>query len=74
MVFRKKQEQNESYTLKDILLKPELETHEFRSHWKLMKNSEVNKKYKNKYGKLNTILSISDLKRNIFPYGRLMKQ
>ena len=39
-----------------------------------MKNREVNNKYKNKYGKLNTILSIFYFKLKIFPYGILTKQ
>ena len=33
----------------------EAESHEARSHWTLMKKSEVNNKYKNKDGKLDSI-------------------
>ena len=33
----------------------DVEAHEARSCWKLMKNSEVNNKHKNKYGNLNHI-------------------
>ena len=51
----------------------EVESHEARSHWKLMKKSEVNNKHKNKYGKLKTILSNWYFKRKIFPDGRLIK-
>ena len=36
----------------------EFEANESRSHWKLMKNSEVKNYHKNKYGKLKTISSI----------------
>ena len=51
----------------------QFEAHEARSHRKLMKNSEVRNKHKNKYGKLKTILSIQYFKRKIFPDGRLIK-
>ena len=51
----------------------EFETHEPRSHWTLMKYSEVKNKHKNKYGKIKTILSIWYFKRKIFPDGILMK-
>ena len=55
MEFSANQEKNESYTFKDMLLQPdksdlipstikEVESHEARSHWTLMKNSEVNNK------------------------------
>ena len=39
-----------------------------------MKNSEVNVKHKNKYGKLMTILSIWSLKHERFPDLILIKQ
>ena len=38
-----------------------------------MKNSELNNKHKNKYGKLKTILLIWYFKRKRFPYGGLTK-
>ena len=38
-----------------------------------MENGEVNNKHKDKYGKLKDILSIWSIKRNRFPYGRLIK-
>ena len=38
-----------------------------------MKKSEVGNKYKNKHGKLKTLLSICYLKRKRFPDGILMK-
>ena len=38
-----------------------------------MKNSEVNNKHKDRYVKLETILSIWCFKRKLFPYGRIMK-
>ena len=38
-----------------------------------MENGEVNNKHKDKYGKLKGILSIWSIKRNRFPYGRLIK-
>ena len=47
----------------------EVESHEDRIHWTLMKNSEVNNKHKNKDGKLKTILSIWSFKRKILLYG-----
>ena len=64
MVSSENQEQNESYTFKDMLLKPdksdfiiemikEVEEHEAINHWTLIKNIEFNNKHKNKYGKLN---------------------
>ena len=75
MVFAGNKEQNESYTFKDMLLKPdrsyfilaiikEVDAHEARIHWKLIKNNEVNNKHKNKDGKLKNILSIWSLKHN----------
>ena len=84
MVFTANQEQNESYTLKEILLQPyrlyfilamikEVEAHEYISHWKFMENSGVQNKHKNKYGKIKTILSIWHFKNKIFSYGRFMK-
>ena len=65
-MFSENQETNEPYTFKYTLLKPdktyfiltmikEVEEHEFRSNWTLMKKSEVNNKYKYKYRKLKTI-------------------
>ena len=36
----------------------EVKAHESISHWKLMKNSEVNNQHKNNDGKLKKILSI----------------
>ena len=84
VLFVENQEQNESYAFKYMLLQPyksyfildiikEVESHESIIHWTLIKNSEVNIKYKNKYGNLKTILSIFYFKRNIFPYIILMK-
>ena len=84
MVFAENQEQNQSYTFKDMLLQPdksdfiiaivkEVEVHEVINHWKLMKKSKVNNKHKNKDGKLKTILSLWYFKRKIFPYEILMK-
>ena len=52
----------------------EIESHESRSHWTLMKNIEVKNKHRNKDGKLKAILSIWYFKRKRFPYGRFMKQ
>ena len=65
----KKIKKHESYTFKDMLLQPdksyfiistikEVEYHKAISNWTLMKNSEVNNKHKNKYGKLNNIVSV----------------
>ena len=79
MVFAENQEQNESCILKKIFLQleksyiilaniKEVEAHEAKKHWTLMKNSEVNNKNKNKYGKLKTILSIWYFKQNRPPY------
>ena len=51
----------------------EVEIHESRSHWTLMKNSEVKHKHQNKYGNLKTILSIWFFKNKRFPYVKLMK-
>ena len=51
----------------------EVKEHKPRSYWKLMKNSEVNNKHKNKYVNLKTILSMWYFKCKIFPYGGLMK-
>ena len=51
----------------------EVEAHEARSHWTLMKNIEVNNKHKNKYGNLKTILSFWSFKCKILPDRRLMK-
>ena len=52
----------------------QFEAHESRSHWTIMKNSEVKNKHKSKYGKIKTILSIWYFKLKIFPDRRLMKQ
>ena len=52
----------------------EVEAHGYRSHWKLMNNSEVKNKHKNKYGDIKTILSIWYFKCKIFIDRRLMKQ
>ena len=60
MVFAENQEQNESYTFKDIFLQPEnsylflamikeVEAHEVRSHCTLMKKSEVKNKRKKRW-------------------------
>ena len=51
----------------------QVESHEARNHWTLMKNSEFNNKHKNKYGNIKTILSIWYFNHNILPYRRLMK-
>ena len=51
----------------------EVEEHDSRSHWKLMKKNKFNNKHKNKDGKLKIILSIWYLKRKRFPDGRLIK-
>ena len=66
MVFAANQEQNYSYTFKNMLLQPdkscfilymikEVEPHEEIRHWTLMKNSKVKNKHKNKYGNLKNI-------------------
>ena len=52
----------------------EVESHEARSHWILMKDIEVKKKHTNKYCKLKTILSIWYFKHKRFPDGKLMKK
>ena len=78
LVFAENQEQNEYYTFKDILLQPyksyfileiikDVESHESRSHWTLMKNSKVKNNHKNKYGEIKTILSIWYFKRKRLP-------
>ena len=70
MVFAENKEQIEPYTFNDMLLQPdnscfilakikEVETHESRSHWKLMKKSEVNNKHK-----INMVNS-----RLLYPFG-----
>ena len=41
-----------------IAMTKEAEAHKIRIHWTLMRNNEVKNKRKNKYGKLNTTLSI----------------
>ena len=84
MVFASNQEQNESYTFKDMILQPykpyfilaiikEVEAHEARNHWTLMKIVDYTI-IKNKDGKLKTILYIWYFKHKIFPSGRLIKQ
>ena len=50
-----------------------IEAHEARSHWTLLKDSEVKYKHKNKYCKLKTILSLWYFQRKRFPDGVLMK-
>ena len=84
MLFAANLEQNYSGSFKDMLLQPdksyfvlaiikEVEAHEARGHWILMKNSDVNNKHKNKYEKLKTILSICYFKGKSFPDRRLFK-
>ena len=51
----------------------EVESHEYISHWIIMKKSEVNNNLKNKYGNIKTILYILYFKRKIFMDGILMK-
>ena len=51
----------------------EVAAHEARNHWTLMKNSEVNKKHKNRYDKLKTILPLCSFKRKRSPDGILLK-
>ena len=51
----------------------EVESHEARNNWKLMKNSEINNIHKNKDGKLKTIWSILSFNIKRFPDGILMK-
>ena len=53
---------DKSYLILDTI--KEVKAQEYISHWKLMNNTEVNNKHKNKYGKLKTILSIWYFKRN----------
>ena len=55
-----------------IILK-KVELHEHRNHCALMTDSEVDHKHKNKYGKLETLLSIWPFKCKLFPYGILVK-
>ena len=50
-----------------------VESHESRSHWTFIKDSEVKNKHNNKYKKLKNILSIWYFKRKIFLDGRSMK-
>ena len=52
----------------------EVEAHKSRSHWTLMKNSEVKNHHKNKYGNLKSILSIWYFNRKRFLDGVVMKQ
>ena len=65
-------QQDKSYFIMEMI--KYVEAHEARSHWKLMKNSEVNNMKINKYGNIKTILSIWSFKRKMFPDGRLTKQ
>ena len=51
-----------------------VKSHESRSHWTLIENSEVKNKHRNKDGNINTILSIWYFKRKRFTDGRLVKQ
>ena len=85
MVFASYKELNESYTFKEILLKPyksnfiiyiikEVGAHGIRINWRLMKNIEVNNKHKSKYGRLKNILSIWTFKGKILPDGILTKK
>ena len=46
----------------------EVEAHEARIHWTLMKNIEVKNKHKNKNGKINIILFIGSYRQKIFTY------
>ena len=62
----------ESYFILAII--KEVETHESINNWKLMKNSEVKQKHKNKDDKLKTILSIWYFKYKIPPNVILTKQ
>ena len=84
MVSAENQEQNEAYTFKDMLLQPEhsylilatikeVEAHEVRSHFALMKKSEVKNKRKKKDWKLKKILSILSYKVKRFPDGIILK-
>ena len=57
-----------------ISISKEVEAHEARSHWTLMKKSEVKNKHKNKDGKIKTILSFLSFKRNRFLDGILIKK
>ena len=50
----------------------EVDAHEAKSHWTLMKESEVNNNHTNKYGKLKTSLSTWSFKHNILLDGILM--
>ena len=45
-----------SYFIPDMI--KEVESHESRIHWTLMKNSEVNNNHENKNGKINTIYQL----------------
>ena len=51
----------------------EAEAHEAINYWTLIEKSEVKNKHKNRYGTLNTILSIWYFMRKRFPDGILMK-
>ena len=46
------QPDNDDFILPMII---EVEAHEDKSHWTLMKNSEVNNRYKNRDGNIKTI-------------------
>ena len=52
----------------------EVEEHENRYNWKLMKKSEVKNKHKYSDGKMKTILSIWSFKLRILPDRILMEQ
>ena len=56
-----------------LIVIKQVESREDRSHWALIKNSEVNNKHKNKDGKLKTILPICSFERKRLSYGILMK-
>ena len=51
----------------------DIEAHQSRNNWTLIKNIEAKNKHKNKDGKIKTILSIWYFKRKRFPDGILMK-
>ena len=51
----------------------EVEAHEARIHWTLIKKSEFNNKHKNRDGKLKTILSIWNFNHRRSPDGKLTK-
>jgi len=85
MVFAANQEQNEVFTFRDMMkqddnesfimaMVKEINDHEERGHWTLMRKDEVDRSKLNpRTGKVDTILSIWSFKRKRFPDGRLMK-